>query len=113
MPRASQPDPYIEELQQQALEINHELHAFCNDYLVKLAYIDMQPLNTDDYYEGKKDRKPFRPKETPLKRIEKEEGVSLWLKLKAAYPGYPGTCGYFHDSEHLCGRDEGSEKGRV
>lgn len=85
MPRASQPDSYIEELQQQALEINHELHAFCNDYLVKLAYIDMQPLNTDDYYEGKKDRKPFRPKETPLKRIEKEEGVSLWLKLKAAF----------------------------
>ena len=85
MPRASQLNPYIEELQQQALEINRELHAFCNDYLVKLAYVDMQPLNSDDYYEGKKDRKPFRPKETPLKRIEKEEGVSLWLKLKAAF----------------------------
>lgn len=85
MPRASQQDPYIEELQEQAFEINRSLHAFCNDYLVKLAYIDMQPLNSDDYYENKKDRKPFRPIETPLKRIEKEEGVSLWLKFKAVF----------------------------
>jgi len=34
-------------------------------------------------------------------------------RLEASYPGHPGTCGYFHHAEHLCGRDEGAENGRV
>ena len=40
------------------------------------------------------------------------QNVWGWCNCKSD-PGHPWTCWYFHHFEHLCRRNEGTEKGRI
>lgn len=75
----------MDELQSVLSEQNRELRSFINDYLLQLAYVDLRELNSDEYYDSLKDTKPFRPRETSQRRIEKEEGIGKWLKIKVFF----------------------------
>lgn len=64
-------------------ERNEELR-FQRQYYNSLHYVDLNPINVDDYYESLKDWSRFKePRDTGRKDAEKNSGISILLKFKA------------------------------
>jgi len=55
-------------------------------YFTGLHYIDLQPLNPDEFYENEK-RKAMKngPKIPTRKDSQKDAGITLWLKIKSYF----------------------------
>lgn len=59
---------------------------FQRQYYDSLHYVDLYPVNVDEYYEGLKDWSRFKqPRDTSRKDAEKDSGISGLLKLKARF----------------------------
>lgn len=71
-------NPNIEEMHRYAREKTRRLH----DDLDRLCWTDLHPLNPEDYYEGKKNREPFRePKQTAKRDADREAGITYKDRL--------------------------------